>query len=151
MNNITNTNSAEDLEFYEFLNKKSPTIAKSFINGDLTECKSDITLILDKYIRKLVEKNRYDDYSFTNLVDEIKSFVNEILQQNIEEQLWEVLSQREIFDETNWENISKQFYIMLTNFINQNAENVVDNILDDYRDSQNYTKNPRRYFGTENM
>lgn len=127
------------------LKRLAHPIALSWLGGD-----SSWKDILEKIIKAEIPKEIDDETTFSSLVKEINHFVNEILMVYIEENMYDILSERELFNEQEWEGKSNIFQQAVKTFLIDQADNMASNILDEYSDDVQYSRNKNRYFGTSN-
>lgn len=120
-------------------------IALNWLNGD-----ESWKTILENIVEKEISKNLDEETTFFTLVKDIKSFINESLLYYIEESIYDILSEREVFNEQEWEGKSEMFRQALKIFLNEKVDDIASNVLDSYVDDVEYSRNKNRYFGVSN-
>lgn len=134
------------MDSYKQIVNQTKQIANDYLNNN-NIWQTNLSSLLVTHAKEMTVD---DETTFSFLVRDLKEFVFETVEQAIEENIYEFLSQQELFDEERWTQVSQQFHIALENYINQNADNIIDIVFDEVRDDIQYSKNKNRYFGTSN-
>lgn len=122
------------------------SIALDFINGH----QSGWANKLESLIVNNVEGTIDDETTFKSLVNDVNNVVDNLFMPFIEENLYDILSEREVFNEQHWKNVCEQLTKAVKLFVSTKAEDIASDILDRHADDVQYNRSPARFFGMKN-
>lgn len=117
-------------------------IALNWLNGN-----ESWKRILETIIEEEIPEGIDEETTFSSLVSDINHLVNEVLIVYIEEAMYDILSERETFNEQEWEGKSKMFQHAVKVYLTDQVDVLASNILDNHAEDRQYSRSPARYFG----
>jgi uncharacterized membrane protein YheB (UPF0754 family) len=124
--------------------KQTRPIASAFIQGDNQNWQD----VLEKILVELASNNiQPDESTFESILRDIRATAQQTVAPAVDENIWEILSEHQSFDEQQWQAVSDRFQIALETFLTQHAERIADSIVEKVVDDIQYTKSKTRYFG----
>lgn len=134
------------------LTKQTRHIIKEYLDHNENEWKRLLRkFLVDHFQNVLANHDDLENQTFDTIKVDLKDYIENTLHQALEENIWEILSEREMFDESRWQNIASTFSDHLNGFINNDLDEVADKVVDSYRENASYGKNKNRYFGLSNF
>jgi hypothetical protein len=127
------------------LKSKTHSIALAFLNGNDYSWRNSLQEVIEETMPSKIDFNM--DTTHDSVISDFRAFVDDELLQYIEENMYDILSEREVFNEQDWENKSAQFNQAVKIFIDSKEDEIASNILSRMSEDKEYARNPAGYFG----